>query len=1112
MKLKNLAIRFCIILAGGSAFGQPGIDARMLRMPDVSAREIVFVYAGDIWIVPKSGGTAHRLSSPEGEETFPRFSPDGTHIAFTANYDGNADVYVIPTTGGTPKRVTYHPMVDRMADWHPDGKSLLFSSPRESGRQRFNQLFLVDSSGGLPRRLLVPFGEFASLSPDGRTLAFMPRTRDFRTWKRYRGGMAPDIWLFDLENFSSENITNSNANDAHPMWHGRTLYFLSDRGAEKRYNIWAYDLDRKAMRQVTRLADEDIHFPAIGPEEIVYEAGGRLYLLSLSDSSVREVKVDVVTDQRTLRPRIQNVSRPLSSADLSPTGRRALFEARGEVFTVPAEHGVIRNLTRDSGVAERSPAWSPDGEWVAYWSDRSGEYELTLRKADGSGEEQQVTHLGPGFRYDPFWSPDSRKLAFVDQAQRIQVLLRDSGEVIQIGQGKYLSHGALSNFRVSWSPDSRWIAYPKDTERRSRSIVIYDLDRRTESSVTSGYWDDGEPEFDPDGKYLYFLTDREMAPIYSAFDNSWVYANSRRIAAVTLKAETPSLLAPRNDDESATEKSKKEKDPEAAPGDGEAGSPAPATKEGGSGEKPSGEGEATPRKGEVKPVEIDFEGIELRIVILPPPAGNYSSLRAAPGKVVYRKLPPAGAPPRSRADLTFYDLKEREEKTVLSGVDWFTLSADRNKVLVRQENNWFIVELKPAQKAEKALRVAELEATVDPRAEWRQIFNDAWRIQRDYFYDPNMHGVDWNAMRSRYGRLLDDCVTRWDLNFIIGELIAELDASHTYRGGGDTESTRERGVGMLGVNWALDGGAYRIQRIIRGAPWDTDVRSPLAEPGVEVKEGDYVLAVNGIPIDPERDPWAAFQGLAGKTVQLTVNSRPELEGARSVLVETLSTEDRLRHLEWIESNRRRVDEATGGKVGYIYVPSTGRDGQAELARQFYAQFDKAGLIVDERFNSGGQIPDRFIELLNRPAVSFWAVRDGMDWQWPPVAHFGPKVMLINGWSGSGGDAFPYYFRNAGLGPLIGTTTWGGLIGISGVPGLVDGGSVTSPTFRMYGTDGKWFEEGRGVVPDIEVVEDPTAMARGTDPQLEAAIQEVLRRLESAPAVRPPRPPYEDRSN
>jgi tricorn protease len=510
-------------------------------------------------------------------------------------------------------------------------------------------------------------------------------------------------------------------------------------------------------------------------------------------------------------------------------------------------------------------------------------------------------------------------------------------------------------------------------------------------------------------------------------------------------------------------------------------------------------------------VEIDTANFEQRLTVLPPAAGNYADLRAVQGKIVFRRLSLAGDTAGSRTPIVWWDLKEREEKTVLADADHYELSADGKRLLVVKSHQWALIDLKPDQKFDHPLRIAEMRAPVDPRAEWRQIFADVWRFERDLFYDAGMHGVDWNAMRERYGRLIDDCATRWDVTFVIGELISELNASHTYRSGGDVEAERQLNVGLLGVDWAFENGAYRIARIIDGAPWDNEVRSPLARPGVNVRAGDYVLAVNGTPLDTAQDPWAAFAGLAGRAVELTVNDRPSMEGARRIVVETLRDETRLRHLAWIEANRRRVDEATGGRVGYIYVPSTGIDGQTELVRQFAAQFTKAALIVDERFNSGGQIPDRFIELLNRQPLAFWAVRDGHEWQWPPHANFGPKVMLINGWSGSGGDAFPYYFREARLGPLVGTRTWGGLIGITGAPPLVDGGSVTVPTFRQYSPQGEWFAEGHGVDPDIPALEDPAQLAHGIDTQLERGIQEALRLLQERPFTPPRRPPPENRT-
>jgi tricorn protease len=1077
------------------------VNARMFRQPDVSATHIAFVYAGDIWVVPKTGGTAVRLSSPRGEESFPRFSPDGGRIAYSANYDGNTDVYVVPASGGEPVRVTHHPMGDRLVDWYPDGRSLLVATSMESGRQRYSQFFRVSATGGLPARLPVPYGEFASLSSDGQRVAYVPMSQSFRTWKRYRGGWAADIWTFDLRTMASERVAVSEANDEHPMWHGRTLYFMSDRDASQRANIWAYDTESRQLRQVTRFTDFDITFPSLGPSDIVFEAGGRLYLLDLASEQTREVQVNVVTDLATLRPRAERVGNLIQGAAISPTGQRALFTARGEVFSVPARYGPVMNLTQSPGAAERYPAWSPDGRQVAYWSDRSGEYELYLRPAEG-GAERKVTSLGRGFRYRPYWSPDSRKIAFVDQTMTVYVLDVESGRATRVDQGLYWSHGPLEFFRPSWSADSRWLAYGRDLPNRKSAILLFDTRAGRGTQVTSGYYNDYAPEFDPDGKYLYFYTDRTLRPVYSDIDNTWVYPNATNIAAVALRPDVASPLAPRNDMERPRA--------DTAAGRGADTTQAARGRPGAAARAGAAADTATRRPAAPAPVEIDTAGFERRLVLLPPTAGNFGALRAVSGKVLFRRLPVSGSTD-TITPVVYYDLTEREEKTVIADADDFEVSHDGKKVLVRDRQRFGIIDIKENQRLQHPLRVQEMEMMVDPRAEWRQLFADVWRFQRDYFYDPTMHGVDWNAMRDRYGRLLDDAVTRWDVNFVIGELISELNASHTYRGGGDLETPPDRAVGLLGVDWELENGAYRIARIIEGAPWDAEVRSPLSRPGVNVRPGDYLLAVNGVPVDVTRDPWAAFQGLAGVAVELMVNNRPTSEGARRVVVETLRDETRLRHLAWIEANRRRVDEATNGRVGYVYVPSTGIDGQTELVRQFAFQFTKDALIVDERFNSGGQIPDRFIEVLNRPPLVNWAVRDGRDWQWPPIAHYGPKVMLINGWSGSGGDAFPNYFREARLGPLIGMRTWGGLIGISGVPPLIDGGGVTVPTFRQYSTRGEWFAEGHGVEPDIEVLDDPTQLARGTDPQLERAIQESVRLLQERPYLAPRRPPYENRT-
>lgn len=1066
------------------------IDARMIQHPDVSKTQIVFNFGGDLWLVSKTGGTAVKLSSPAGQEIFPRFSPDGSQIAYNANYDGNTDIYVIPTIGGIPQRVTNHGMADRLVDWFPNGKSLLFASSMNSGKQRFNQFFEVSAKGGLPNQLPLAYAEFGSLSPDGKRIVYTPRTTAFRTWKRYRGGLNSDMWIFDLEKKSAEQIFDKSVGNEIPMWSAQKIYWISDRGSDKRYNIWSYDLSNKQTKQLTKFTDFDIHFPAMGPEEIVFEAGGKLYLLNLTTEKMNEVKINVVTDAITLMPKTENVSGLILGATVSPDGKRAIFEARGELFNVPAQNGPTINLTKTSGVAERHPSWSPDGKKVAYWSDMYGEYELTIKDLDKPSEEKKLTSYGKGYRYNLYWSPNSKMLAFIDQSMKINVFDIEKDKTIKVDQALYYMHGGLMGFRPSWSPDSRWLAYSRDTKGQSSAIFLFDSKEEKTHQLTTGYYADSDPAFDPDGKFLYFSTNRTLTPVYSDFGNTWIYPNSTNIALATLSTETLFPLSPKVDttslmkDEPKKEEKKDDKKVDAAK-------------------------DKTADKEKPKETKIDLEGFENRIVILPVQAGNYGRLGAVSGKVIYQRTPNSGSADK-KSQILFYDFDKREEKTIIDDANGFMITADLKKILVWKSNQYAVVDVAENQKLDKPMPTAQLEATIDPKAEWKQIYKDSWRIFRDYFYDENMHGVDWKELGERYGKLVDYCATRWDLNYLIGELISELNASHTYRGGGDTDEAPVKNVGYLGIDWANSNNAYKIAKIIKGAAWDTEVQSPLALPGVKVKEGDFILEVNGVKLETNQAPWIAFQGLSGKTVELTVNDKPSLDGARKIYVQTLADETRLRNLAWIESNRKRVEEASNGKIGYIYVPSTGTDGQTELVRQFAAQLTKEGLIIDERFNNGGQIPDRFIELLDRKPLAFWKTRDGADWQWPPHANFGPKVMLVNGWSGSGGDAFPDYFRKACLGKLIGERTWGGLIGISGAPALIDGGSVSVPTFRMFDPTGKWFKEGYGVDPDIEVIDDPAQLAKGIDPQLERAIQEVMSELKKNPFVVPKHEAFEKR--
>ncbi|MFB0564377.1 MAG: PDZ domain-containing protein [Candidatus Aminicenantaceae bacterium] len=1076
-------------------------DALMLRFPDVSAEKIVFVYAGDLWTVLKEGGLARKLSSPKGLEIFPKFSPDGKMIAFSGNYDGNTDVYVMPAVGGYPERITHHPASDLVVEWYPDGKNILYRSGMKSPSYRFNRFFKQPVKGGMPETLPLPYGELASFSPDGNRMAFQYISREFRTWKRYRGGMASDLWIYDLVRNISEKITDFEGTDALPMWHENTIYFLSDRDKLKKYNIWAYDLNTKETRQVTKFDKYDVKWPSIGPDSIIFENGGKLYLLDLKSEASSPVSIKVPADLPKIRAQLKDCSENIESFSLSPTGKRALFGARGEVFTVPEKHGSVRNLTNTSGIAERYPAWSPDGKYVAYFSDVTGEYELYLRQSDGKEKERQITTGGTAYRFGPVWSPDSKKIAFIDKTSSLFVLNVDEGKP------KYVDKDKVTYIRdYTWSSDSRWLAYTNHIENSQGVIMIYDTSQDKKHQVTSGYYNDFRPVFDPEGKYLFFYSNRTFRPVYSDLDSTWVYPNATNIYVVTLRKDIESPIAPRSDEEKVEEEKKEEKGAEEKAEEKKEEKKEPAKKT-----EKKGDEEDKP-----KPVKIDFEGIEERVEKLPVNVGNVGPLNAVKGKVVYVRYPATGAakPGVPSGTLAFYDLKDREEKVVISGIDTYDLSADGKKVLYKSKTTWGIIDLAPKKKVgDGKIATNMMKAWINPREEWKQLFNEAWRIERDFFYAPNMHGIDWKAIKKRYAAMLAHVVDREDLNYVIGEMIAELNSSHSYVGGGDIERGKRISVGLLGCDFKLDRekNTFRITKIYQGAPWDAEARSPLRRPGIKVNEGEYLLAVNGQPLDTSKDVWASFQGLAGEVVILTVNSTSSMTGSRDVIVKPLSSDYRLRNLAWIESNRKKVAKLTNGRVGYIYVPDTSITGQNELIRQFIPQHRLDGLIIDERFNSGGQFSDRFIEMMNRPLYAYAARREHRDLTIPYLSHIGPKVMIINEWAGSGGDAFPYCFRKAGLGPIVGKRTWGGLIGISGNPMLIDGGFITAPNLAIWHPDGYWDVEGYGVDPDIEVENTPHEMAAGKDPQLEKAIDVVLDLLKKKPTKKPERPAYPDRS-
>ncbi|MFG0300427.1 MAG: S41 family peptidase [Phycisphaerales bacterium JB047] len=1198
----------------------------MFRYPDVGKNHILFVYANDIWIVDKDGGEARPVASPAGQEQHPKFSPDEAHIAFVGNYEGDRDLYTVPTAGGIPMRVTHHPANERLLDWTPDG-DLLFSFNGLSGNPAHQKLFKVNAKGGMPEALPVPYGATGSVSPDGEWLAYTPNSRDFRTWKRYRGGLATDIWLFNLKTNESRKVTDWEGTDTIPMWHKDTLYYLSDNGEEGRLNIWSYNPSKDEHKQITKFTDDDVKFPSmgvadVGRAEIVFQLGSQIHLLNVSSGKSKPIDISIPGARETLRPKAVDASNHLMSGDISSTGKRVVAEARGDIWTAPVENGAPRQLTNSSGAADRLPSWSPDGRWVSYFSDADGEYELYITQSDGKGETRQLTDGNQTYFMGSSWSPDSKTIYAVDKAGNMYLVDVETGET-----NLFDTDPLANTVEVSWSHDSRWITYARaNNDSFSSCIWIYDTETGDKHQVTSGFFNDSSPAFSSKGDFLFYTSNRDFTtPQYEDVGSTFVYANTGRLLAVPLNAEVENAQLLESDDETWEEETEEAEDAEnaeeekAEEQDAEADSEAAAYLDGYDTEHPlwgkwegtasgfaalgmptdeisfslmiivdedgnimgqsesmgetddlgdvvkwnadtnelymessdsgmtiiqkatvdgdtmtgtwelkglgmsgtwKGErtssdiseeelGEVVKESGEAsETVEIDFENFEARAYDLGVASGNFGNLASNDkGELLYIRQGGGGASiklidPRS---------DEPSEKTVLGMAFGFSVSGDGKKLVAQTPGGFAVVDAKAGQSA-KPLNF-NLRTTVNLREEWKELVSDAWRRFRDFFYVENMHGVDWDAVLAHYLPMVDDAVSREDVSYIIGEMISELNVGHAYYSGGDGERQPSTNIGLLGAEYEVAEGdahsGFRITKIYRGAPWDTDALGPLSQHGLGISEGDIITAVNGSAIDTSKDIWASFIGLAGKATTLTIVSAldgdEETVNEREVTLKPIGSEFGLRYRAWVESNRKYVEEHSDGKIGYIYVPNTGVQGQNELFRQFYGQIGKEALMIDERWNGGGQIPNRFIELLNRPRTNYWYRRDGADWPWPYDSHQGPKAMLINGNAGSGGDMFPWLFKHHDLGKLIGTRTWGGLVGISGVPQLIDGGNVSVPNFGFYELDGTWGIEGHGVDPDIEVDIDPTAALNGRDPQLDAAIDHLLEEIKTSGYKAPKRP-------
>jgi tricorn protease len=1069
---------FLFFLAGISLNSFAADDSRLLRYPDINGNLVAFVYAGDIWTVNANGGDARRLTSDEGLELFPKISPDGKWIAFSAQYAGNRQVFVMPAEGGVPKQLTYYNSVGMMPprggfdnvalDWTPDSKNILFRSNRTEFGERNGKYFTVNIEGGAEEPLPIVNGGIATFSPDATKLCFTPVDREFRSWKRYKGGRATELWIYDLENNTSKQMTDFAGSDQWPVWDGENIFFASDR--DLKLNIYQYNTQTEDTEQITNSSTYDVMWPSGQNGQLVFENGGFLYKTNLQTGETEKITVNINFDNENRVPWFKNVKDNIHSYAISPTGKRALFDARGDIFSVPAENGMTKNLTKTQGIREIYPSWSPNGKYIAYYSDASGEYEIYLLENKKDAKPEKVTSGSSAWKYDNEWSPDSKYLLYSDRTLNLKLFdVNEREEIIVTG-------AADSEIRdYSFSPDSKWVVYSKEADNGQSAVWVYNIDSKENHQLTGDTFNDFSPVFSVDGNYIFFLSNRDFNLEFSSYEFNYVYNDATRIYAMTLKKDGPKLIKDKNDVEPVKDNT-------------------PPEKETGNGEK----------KNEELNVEIDFDGINNRVVALPPKAGSYRNLSAVEGGLLYI----------DGSKLHKYSIEEEKSAEIVDNVRQALVAADNKTMLYRSGGDFGITAIKPGLKpGDGKLNLDDLEMKIDPVKEWNQIFSDGWRIFRDYFYVENLHNVDWKEVRDNYEKLLPYVGHRADLDYILSEMVSESNTGHAYVNWGDFETVDRVEGGLPGARLEADekAGRFRIAEIYDGENWNDARRSPLTEQGVDVNEGDYLIKINGEEIEAGENPYKFLENLAGKLIEVTVSENADGSEARTSLVKPIKSELEIMYLTWVNERRAMVEKLSNGRIGYIHVPNTSFEGNRELFRGMYAYHDKDALIIDDRYNGGGFIPDVMTDLLDRKTLSYWN-RGGLSpMKTPGIAHDGPKVMLINGYSSSGGDAFPYYFRKKGLGKLIGTRTWGGLVGISGNASLVDGGSISVPRFGVFNEEGEWIIEGVGVYPDIEVFDRPEELAKGNDPTLEKAVEVLLEELEQNPPkdVKKPTPP--DRS-